>query len=49
MLSGWTMDSCMDFLRPRRAENGVFAPFEYQPKLRSHVLIGIGPSNWGAI
>ena len=29
MLCGWTMDSCMDFLRPRRArENGGFAPFE---------------------
>ena len=28
MLCGWTMDSYMDFLRPRRAENGGFAPFE---------------------
>jgi len=28
MLCGWTMDSTMELLRPRRAENGGFAPFE---------------------
>jgi len=28
MLSGWTMDFTMNLLRPRRAENGGFAPFE---------------------
>ena len=49
MISGWTMVLSMDLVRPRRAENDGFAPFEYQPKLRKDVLIGMGPSNWGVI
>ena len=28
MLSGWTMVLSMDLVRPRRAENDGFAPFE---------------------
>ena len=46
MLSGWTMDFWMDLLKPRRAENGGFAPFE-QKLLQS--LDRGGPVKLGVI
>eukprot|EP00964_Phaeocystis_antarctica_P078767 scaffold49006_cov49-Phaeocystis_antarctica.AAC.3 len=43
MISGWTMVLSMDLVRPRRGENDGFAPLSNQPKLRTDVLIGMGP------
>ena len=47
MISGWTMDLSMEFLRPRQVKTTVSRVLSNQPKLRMDVLIGMGPSNWG--